>query len=76
MLSFAGTSSFGQPMGDGQDEEEAIRVQQVASQTEKNFEGDEDDKVESAYTVNEQVMELENEGLDHLMNQQSNEQNN
>ena len=60
----------------GQHEEEAIRVQQVASQTEKNFESDEDDKVESADPVNEQVMELENEGLNHLMNQQSNEQNN
>ena len=68
--------AFGQPVVDGQDEEEAIRVQQVASQTEKNFESDEDDKVESADPVNEQVMELENEGLDHLMNQQSNEQNN
>ena len=30
--------AFGQPMVDSQDEEEAIRVQQVASQTEKNFE--------------------------------------
>ena len=63
-------------MVDSQDEEEAIRVQQVASQTEKNFESDEDDKVESVDPVNEQVMELENEGLDRLMNQQSNKQNN
>ena len=68
--------AFGQPVVDGQDEEEAIRVQQVASQTEKNVESDEDDKVESADPVNEQVMELENEGLDHLMNQQSKGQNN
>ena len=68
--------ALGQPMVDGQDEEEVIRVQQVASQTEKNFENDEDDKVESADPVNELVMESENEGLDHLMNQQSNEQNN
>ena len=68
--------AFGQPMVDGQGEEEAIRVQQVASQTDKNFESDEDEKVESADLLNEQVMELENEGLDHLMNQQSNEQNN
>ena len=68
-------AAFGQPMVDSQDEEEAIRVQQVASQTEKKFESDEDDKVESFDSVNEQVMELENEGLDHLMNQQSNEQN-
>ena len=68
--------ALGQPMVDGQDEEEAIRVQQVASQTEKNFESDEDDKVEIAEPVNEQVMELKKEGLDHLMNQQSNEQNN
>ena len=63
-------------MVDSQDEEEAIRVQQVASQTEKNFESDKDDKVESVDPVNEDVMELENEGPDHLMNQQSNEQNN
>ena len=54
-------AAFGQPMVDSQDEEEAIRVQQVASQTEKNFESDEDDKVESVDPVNEQVMELENE---------------
>ena len=69
-------AGIGQPMFDSQDEEEAIRVQQVASQTEKNFESDENDKVESVDPVNEQVMELENEGLDHLMNQQSNKQNN
>ena len=30
-------AAFGQPTVDSQDEEEAIRVQQVASQTEKNF---------------------------------------
>ena len=69
-------AAFGQPMVDSQDEEEAIRVQQVASQTEKNFESDEDDKVESVNPVNEQEMELENEGLEHLMNQQSNKQTN
>ena len=69
-------AAFGQPVVDSQDEEEAIRVQQVASHTEKNFESDEDDKVESVDPVKEQVMELENEGLDHLMNQQSNKQNN
>ena len=69
-------AAFGQPKVDSQDEEEAIRVQQVASQTENNFESDEDDKVESDDPVNEHVMELENEGLDHLRNQQSNEQSN
>ena len=37
-------------------------MQQVASQTETNFESDEDDKVASDDPVNEQVMELENEG--------------
>ena len=51
-------------------------MRQVASQTETNFESDEDDKVASDDPVNEQVMELENEGLDNLMNQQSKEQNN
>ena len=53
-----------------------IKVKQVASQTETNFESDEDDKVASDDPVNEQVMESENEGLDNLINQQSNEQNN
>ena len=48
--------AFGQLMVDGRDEEKAIRVKQVTSQTEKNFESDEDDKVESADPVNEQVM--------------------
>ena len=69
-------TSPGKTWVDSQDEEEAIGVQQVASQTEKNFESDEDDKVESVDSVNEQVMELENEGFDHLMNRQNNKQNN
>ena len=33
-------AAFGQPMVDDQDEEEIIKVQQVASQTETNFEND------------------------------------
>ena len=69
-------AAFGQPMVDSQDEEEVIKVQQAASQTETNFESDEDDKVASDDPVNEQVMELENEDLNNLMNQQSKEQNN
>ena len=49
---------------------------QVASQAETNFESDEDDKIASDDPMNEQVMELENEGLNNLMNHQSKEQNN
>ena len=69
-------AALGQPMVDGRDEEEIIKVQQVASQTETNSESDEDDKVVSDIPVNEQVMELENDGLDNLISQQSKEQNN
>ena len=69
-------AAFGQPMVDSQDEEKIIKMQQVASQTETNFESDEDDMVASDDPVNEQVVKLENEGLDNLMSQQSKEQNN
>ena len=41
-------AAFGQPMVDSQDEEEAIRVQQVASQTEKIL------KVSNVTHVNEE----------------------
>ena len=61
-------AAFGQPMVDNQDEEELINVQQ--SQTETNFESDEDDKVASDDPVNEQAMESENEEFDNLMSQQ------
>ena len=63
-------------MVDSHHEEAFIKVQQVASQTETNFGSDKNDKVASNDPVNEQVMELENEGLNNLMNQQSKENNN
>ena len=68
-------AAFGQPMVDNQDEEELIKVQQ--SQTETNFESDEDDKVASDDPVNEQAMGSENEELDNLVSpQRTKEQNN
>ena len=62
-------AAFGQPIVDSQDNEELNKVQQIASQTERNFESDDYDKVASDDPMNEQVeMELENEGLDNLIN--------